>query len=362
MNVRTQSCEVNMLEVSPLHLSVFAFYLCIARSYSLQAMCLLGGLLTCCHLTFAQQRYEFSHRQMGTSFQIVLYANSDSIAQLGAASAFARIDSLNQILSDYLPDSELNQLAASGGSETAYPISEDLYQVLDAAQEMAHISQGAFDITVGPLVQIWRSARRKHRLPAPETIQIAMNSVGYQHIFLSPEACTAVLKKADMRLDLGGIAKGYAGDEALAVLGEYGIHSALVDGGGDIVLGDPPPGKTGWRISLERITESGERTLQIAELANTAIATSGDTYRYLEVGGKRYSHILDPRNGQALTHQRKVTVIAPTGMLADAWASVLSVISVEEGERVLKDRSWLRARIIEANEATHHQINMGLGD
>lgn len=348
-----------MLEISPLHLSVFAFCLCIARTYFVQAMCVLIGLLTCCHLTFAQQRYEFSHRQMGTTFRIVLYANSDSIAQLGAASAFARIDSLNQILSDYLPDSELNQLAASGGTETAYPISEDLYRVLDAAEEMAQVSQGAFDITVGPLVQIWRSARRKHRLPDPEAIQQAMKSVGYQHILLSPETCTAVLKKADMRLDLGGIAKGYAGDEALAVLCEYGIRSALVDGGGDIVLGDPPPGKMGWRISLERITESGERTLQIAELANTAIATSGDTYRYLEVGGKRYSHILDPRNGQALTHQRKVTVIAPTGMLADAWASVLSVLTIEAGARALKDRSWLRARLIEADEARFLQTDIG---
>lgn len=362
MNVRTQSCEVNMLEVSPLHLSVFAFCFCIARTYFVQAMCVLVGLLTCCHLASAQQRYEFSHRQMGTTFRIVLYANSDSIAQLGAASAFARIDSLNHILSDYLPDSELNQLAATSGSETAHAISEDLFQVLDAAQEMAHISQGAFDITVGPLVQIWRSARRKHRLPDPEAIRQAMTSVGYQHILLNPQTCTAQLNRADMRLDLGGIAKGYAVDEALAVLGEYGIRSGLVDGGGDIVLGDPPPGKTGWRISLERITESGERTLQIAELANTAIATSGDTYRYLEVGGKRYSHILDPRTGQALSHQRKVTVIAPTGMLADAWASILSVQTLESGAGLLKNRSWLRARIIEADEATHHQINMGLGD
>jgi thiamine biosynthesis lipoprotein len=129
-----------------------------------------------------------------------------------------------------------------------------------------------------------------------------------------------------MQLDLGGIAKGYAGDEVLRVLAGFGITRALADAGGDLVLGDAPPASCGWRVAVGTVDAAGRRVEEVRCLANIAVATSGDTYRYLEADGTRYSHIIDPATGMGLTSRREVTVLAPTGMQADALASAVSVM------------------------------------
>ena len=286
------------------------------------------------------ERYEYEQALMGTSFRIVLYASAESEAAQAAQAAFSRVGELNALLSDWDPESELSRLgrASEAGAPTAWiPLSEELYAVLEAAEEVSRASDGAFDVTVGPYVRLWRRARRQFELPSTERLERARTSVGHGFLELDPERRAARLLAADMRLDLGGIAKGYALDEALRVLRERGLGRALVDGGGDLLLGEPPPGKAGWRVAVE-----GQSSRLV--LSQCSLCTSGDVYQHVELDGVRYSHLVDPRTGGALTHQRQVSVIAASGMEADALASALSVMGQDEGFELAARRGALVAQ------------------
>ena len=279
---------------------------------------------------------------MGVQARIVLYAPDQAAAERGAVAAYDRIAALDATMSDYRRDSELMRLAERSGTGPV-PVSADLFHVLHMAERLARLSGGAFDVTAGPLVQLWRKARDTRTLPAPDTLKAARARSGYTLLRLDAEDSTATFVNNDMRLDLGGIAKGFAADEALAILRAYGLPHAMIEFGGDIVTGDAPPrkrgatdapenGATGWRITEPL---SG-RTFH---LANAAISTSGDTVQFVVIDGVRYSHVLDPRTGIPLTSRIAVTVIAPEGILSDGLATMLSVLGPEAGMRLV-ERTW----------------------
>ena len=260
-------------------------------------------------------RYEFQHPQMGTLFRIVLYARDSLQAHAAARAAFARIDSLDAMLSDYREDSELSRLSARAGDGAWIPVGDELWFLLHTSKQIAILSDGAFDPTIGPLSKLWRKAIRQGEFPETAALQAAKEKVGYQHLEFHESQQMARLALPGMRLDLGSIAKGYAVDEAMAMLRLHGIPVALADGGGDLLAGEPPPGKTGWEVAIGSDT--------ILTIARQAVATSGDTYRYLEWQGRRYSHIIDPRTGLGVAHGWQVSVLAPGCTTADALASVL---------------------------------------
>jgi thiamine biosynthesis lipoprotein len=269
------------------------------------------------------KRYEFADTLMGTRFRMILYANEADIAQVAAQKAFARLQALDSILSDYREDSEISQLSNKAGKDEAMRVSSDLYQVLSYALEVSKKSNGAFDVTAGALTKLWRRAFRQKEVPPQAEIAAARETAGFKNLKLYDDNSLRLLKPGT-RLDLGGIAKGYAVDEAMKILKAAGITSALVDGGGDIATSNPPPGEMGWLID-KFVYKNGQVAAEPLVISNRAIATSGDTYRYLEWEGKRYSHILDPRTGMGTTSRKIVTVMAPTCMEADAWATAMSV-------------------------------------
>lgn len=283
----------------------------------------------------AAERFQFTQVEMAVPIRIVLYCEDPSTATRAAEAAFARIHELNGILSDYDPESELRRLCQSTGSGGQVPVSEDLWQVLNHAQTLAERSDGAFDVTIGPVVRLWRRARRNGQMPTSERLTSARALVGRDLLKVDPHRRSATLLKDEMRLDLGGIAKGYAVDEALEVLEKFGIKRALVDAGGDMVLGDPPPDRSGWRIGIARLEVDGPPT-RIFLLSNTAIATSGDSWQFVEIDGRRYSHIVDPRTGLGLTDHSSVTIIARHGMAADALASAVSVLGPKKGMELIE--------------------------
>ncbi len=293
------------------------------------------------------ERYGFNHPQMGTTFNIVVYAPDSAIAEQASSAAFARIDTLNQHLSDYLVDSELNQLSNTAGTRTPVSLSDDLWSVLSEAQKIAIQSNGAFDVTVGPLTRLWRWGIRRNELPAQDDLETARQAVGFGNLLLDHAAKKALLATPGMRLDLGGIAKGYAADEALAVIQSFDLPRTLVDAGGDIRVGESPPGKKGWRVGTYSVSPRGELVQEERYLSNAAVATSGATYRYVEAGGIRYSHIVDPRNGMGVTAERIVTVVATSGMKADALASALSVMGPTDGFALAASIPGVDARFIE---------------
>jgi thiamine biosynthesis lipoprotein len=214
-------------------------------------------------------------------------------------------------------------------------LSDDLWQVLDYSHQLSQQTDGAFDVTIGPLSKLWRRARRQNELPAAERIAEARASVGHQFLRLDRERKTAQLLRANMRLDLGGVAKGLAADEGLAAIKACGITQALVRASGDIAVGDPPPGQPGWRIAIAPLDPDDPPT-RFVRLANAAISTSGDSRQHLVVNGKRYSHIIDPRTGFGISGRTSVSVIAPRGMQADGLDTAISVLGPERGLDLLE--------------------------
>lgn len=289
----------------------------------------VGLLLIAADVTAADlERYEFSEVHMGVPFQITLYAPTQVVANRAAMAAYERIGQLDDILSDYDRESELMRFCRSAKPGRPVRVSKELFTVLARAEVVSQRSDGAFDVSVGPLVRLWRRARRQKRLPDPDDLTDAKRAVGYKAIRLDSKRRTVELLKTDMRLDLGGIAKGYAGDEALAALRKQGVSRALIDGGGDIVVGDSPPEKPGWRIGIARLGAEDGPPSRYLTLKNAAVATSGDAFQAVEIGKLRYSHIVDPQTGIGLTVRSSVTVVARNGMTADALASAVSVLGV----------------------------------
>ena len=289
-------------------------------------------------------RFAFVEKQMGADFRIVLYADSEKVAKEGANVAFAEVERLNAILSDYDPESELSRLSDTSGSGQHIALSDDLFSVLDASQKLARQTAGAFDVTIGPCVRLWRIARFRKAFPLTEKLAEVRKAVGFRHLNISHTKQTALLEVPNMVLDLGGIAKGYVADKALMVLRKRGIGSALVDAGGDLALGDPPPGRKGWRIEVGGLKH---RDLPVLELARCAIATSGDIEQFVEIDGKRYSHLIDPSAGIGLTTRIQVTVVTSTGIQADSLASALSVLGTERGTKFVQKLSGVRAYFVE---------------
>ena len=294
------------------------------------------------------ERFTFSQPHMGTVFRIVLYAESGEVAKRASDAAFTRIAELNGVMSDYIPTSELSRLSKTSGSGQWVRLSDDLWRVLAYARDVSEISDGAFDITVGPIVRLWRRARRQFELPSRSRIDEAKARVGWQHVQLDVGSKSVKLLKPGMRLDLGGIAKGFAADEALAAMKSHGVSQALIDAGGDILLGDAPPGRPGWRVGIASVDPKTQTPARIVLLANAAMATSGDAWQYVEIEGVRYSHIVNPETGIGLTHRSSVSIIAGTGMMSDALASAVSVMGTERGITLIDTLPHVHAFVLQA--------------
>jgi len=305
--------------------------------FGILAVLLLGGAEP------ALKRYSFKEPHMGTLFRLILYAPDDETAQKAASEAFARIASLNAIMSDYDNTSELMRLCAQAGGPPV-PVSAELFFVLSKAQEVSRQSDGAFDVTIGPVVKLWRTARKNKKLPDAKKLAEARALVGWRNVRLDKDKRTVQLLKPGMKLDLGGIAKGYAADEALAVLKNHGIDRALVAAGGDIAVSGPPPGADGWRIAIALLP--GEKDPGRLILHHAAVSTSGDAEQYVEIDGKRYSHIVDPRTGIGLLGRMSATVVARRGIDADSLTKVIAVLGPEEGIKILSSYEGASARMV----------------
>lgn len=274
------------------------------------------------------ERFEFRELHMGVAVRLVLHARDDVSARAAAREAFDRIAGLEQMMSDYRPGSELRRLERRVGEPVR--VSQELFEVLARAQQVAARSHGAFDPTAGPVVSLWREARHTRRLPTQRDVDSARALAGWRAIVLDSQATTVTITRPGVRLDLGGIAKGYIIQAALRRLRQHGITSALMEAGGDIVVGAAPPGKTGWRIEAPHADSATAR--RAASLSNACLSTSGPSGQSVEIEGVRYSHVVDPRSGRALASPGHSTVIATDCALADALATALTVMA--PGHRV----------------------------
>lgn len=276
-----------------------------------------------------EQLFEAVEPHMGALVKIKLFASNRRAAKAALLEAFGRIARLDTIFSDYKPESELNRICRFA-AEHPVVVSPDLFRVLQSAQCLAKETDGAFDVTAGSLNRLWRDARRHRQLPDAQSVSRARDVCGYRKLELDAVNRTIKLGIRHMQLDLGGIGKGYAADEAIATLLQRGIRCALVNFSGELRFIGNPPGQMGWRIGLK--WRNGTRgQIRTVRLTNGAVSTSGGEEQHLCVDGVCYSHIVDPRTGWAVTEPITVSVVAPDGLQADSLSTAISVLGREMG-------------------------------
>lgn len=272
---------------------------------------------------------------MGTSFGITVAGAPRETADAAITAAFNEVDRIERLMSEWRPDSEISAVNRAAG-EAPVAVSPETFEVIRRALDLAERSDGAFDPTWAALRGVWDFKARPPRLPARSELEARLARTGWRRVRLDPEGRTVFLTEAGMALGLGGIAKGYGIDRAVAVLRAHGLTDFIVDGGGDLyVAGEKAPGVP-WRVGVRHPRRAGAL---LAELAarDAAIVTSGDYERFFELGGRRYHHIIDLRTGMPADRSVAVTVRAADATLADALATAAFVLGPERGVALARD-------------------------
>ncbi len=276
-----------------------------------------------------------SREIMGTFAEVTAFAADKRTAKRAVKAGYLRLEEINSKMSGYLPDSEVSTINALAADE-ALKVSADTMLVMAASKEYAQASGGVFDVTCKPLVSLWKQAGQSGRLPTEEAIASARKQVGWSKVILDKDNAAVSLSESGIHIDLGAIAKGYGLDVAAEAMKETGATSGLVNVGGDVVAFGSH-GDTGqpWIVGIRHPFDSDAIYGKLA-VVDRAVATSGNQQRFSMIDGKRYSHIVDPRTGMPAEEAPSVTVIATTGMAADAWATIFSVLTVNEGKQLAK--------------------------
>lgn len=266
------------------------------------------------------ERLHASIPLMGTRF--IIHAEKLDVATVVEVKHLG--ESINHACSDYEIASELSKLNRCPAGE-AFALSPALCEILGSALELARLTNGAYDPTMGAHTLHWRKSRRTGELPTKQEVASAMRSTGWQNLELDRKQRTVVKRVEGMRIDLGGIAKGYAADRMFEYLTKLGLKHVSVTAGGDLRLGTSIAAGGSWPVELRTLASGVGKKSPIIHLQNTAVSTSGDLHQWIEIGGKRYSHIVDPTTGLGLTTRISATVIAPSATYSDALATALCV-------------------------------------
>ncbi len=267
---------------------------------------------------------------MGTFANITAVAADSKTAKAAVEAAFDQLKHVDEVMSDYKASSQLSQVNRDAFDKPVR-VDDDLFEVLRISGEYSRQTDGAFDITVGPVVKLWRRAQDGGKLPTEAELAEVSAKVGFEKLILDAQNKTVRFAIDGMRLDLGGIAKGYAIDLAIEAMQQAGAIGGLIDVGGDVrCFGPPSDNKESWLVGLQDPSVEGQLLL-VLKLRGMAVATSGGYRRFAEVDGKKYSHIINPQAGSTADKLVSVSVVARTATAADALATAVSVMGREKG-------------------------------
>jgi len=269
-------------------------------------------------------RLESSVVAMGSAYSVVVYGEDRTRMEEAVDAAFEEVHRLDEMLSNYKPASELSEINRKA-AEQPVPVTQEMFDLLAACVEYSRASEGAFDISVGPLMKVWGFYKGTGRLPHRAEVRGALEKVGYRNILLDAANRSVRFAKAGVELDPGGIGKGYAVDRMVEVLKQYGIQTALVSASGSSIYGlGAPPGEKGWKVQI-RDPKDERKTVADVYLKDESMSTSGSYEKFFRAEGRIYSHIMDPRTGWPAQGVLSVSAVTPRTIDSEAWTKPLFV-------------------------------------
>jgi thiamine biosynthesis lipoprotein len=301
---------------------------------------------------------------MGTVVEIAVAAADQQIADRAMAYGFQALQQVDQRMSIYQPTSELSRINRRAGYTWVHT-DPDILTVTAEALHMSRQSDGALDVTILPLMRLWGFVQQAGRIPTAAELQATRPLVDYRHVRLDLSRGAVRFARAGVELDLGGIAKGFAVDQAVAALLAHGVNHALVNAGGDLfALGTAMP-ESSWVVDIQH-PHGADRSLATLRVHNRSVATSGNYEKYFEQHGKRYCHLIDPRTGYPVEEMASVTVLADTATQADAISTAAFVLGPDKGfaliERLPNVEGIMAVERHGASEALSIRISSGLKD
>lgn len=280
-----------------------------------------------------------SRHAMGTAFTIYLYAHDEEFAGIAFESAFEEIERIEEALSNYRASSELSRINRLAADQ---PVTTDpeVFGLIAASLEFSRLSEGAFDVTVGPLMRAWGFFRGDGHYPSSEQLRLACENVGWEKVLLDAATRTVRFSARGVELDLGAIGKGYAVDQVAKVLRQAGVQAALVDAGSStLYVMDAPPGKSGWTVRVPNPADRSQ-TVSTLTLQNVSLSTSGSYEKCFQLDGRRYCHVMDPRTGTPVQGVLQTTLVGSDATTTDALSNAMFVMGPSGGKELLASLAY----------------------
>lgn len=293
------------------------------------------------------RKISYAHKSMGTVIRLTLWTDDQRNAAAARRAVFAEFDRVDKLMSSWREGSDVTKLNAAAGTNKWIAVDPEVFDVISRAQEMARASGGAFDITVGSYRGLWKFDQdRDGSIPSPAAVKARRRLVNYRDVQLDRRRKAVRLRKRGQRITLGGVAKGYAVDRAIALLHQMNFVDFIIQAGGDLYAGGKKGAKF-WTVGIRDPRGAREQSFAITQIRNKTFSTSGDYERSVIKDGVRYHHILDPRTGRPADKSRSVTVMADSAMTADMWSTALFVIGARKGIGLVDRNSEIEAVFID---------------
>ena len=320
------------------------------------------AFIFCLHLFIGVKAQSRTHIHesfhMGSPFAITVIHEDNEKAWEGIRAAEKEIDRIEKLISSWQESSQTSAINRAAGKE-AVKVDAELFQLISRAQKVSQLSGGAFDISYASMDRIWKFDGSMNELPSPQAIENSVAHIDYEKVLLDPNKQTVFLQEEGMKIGFGAIGKGYAANRAKSILQEMGINSGMVNAGGDLIAWGTEEDGSPWKIALADPTKE-KQVLAWLEVDNKAVVTSGDYERFVELEGKRYAHIIDPRSGWPVQGLKSVSIICPDAEIADALATTVFVLGKEKGLELVEKLRGIECIIItDENEiVTSSHLNL----
>jgi len=315
--------------------------------------CFLSVIAAACQQQKNTELVHLSGQTMGTTWSVVLLPNAEGTDAAGLKKRLQeRLDQINRLMSTYDPESEISRFNELASTDW-FALSPDTAQVIELSLEVSRLTGGAFDISIGPLVDLWGfgPGEQGEKIPSDQQIREGLARVGYEKFLLRRNPAAISKQVPELHIDLSAIAKGYAVDALAEILKHQGVDNFLVEIGGELQVSGHRADGTPWRVAIEKPLESTRDVAAIFPLTDAALATSGNYRNFFVANGQRYAHIMDPSTGRPARHKlASVTVLDQTCARADALATAIMVMGEESGRRFCEKNHVAAYFLVHVNE------------